>query len=151
MSTSINRLGVLCKVLERTLSETTNPEHTAIPTETLRGVRLASYRPSPRVPYADLIEELDAAEDAIRTVFEMMADGYVPNPGEIEDLRARLLIPIHHGAFALSYERLDEPARWLSELARQRGLRDHVLVMAPGQTERFVAPASAAPLRVDRA
>jgi L-ascorbate metabolism protein UlaG (beta-lactamase superfamily) len=55
-----------------------------------------------------------------------------------EDLRARILIPIHHGAFALSYERLDEPARWLVELARQRGVRDHVLVMAPGQTERFV-------------
>jgi L-ascorbate metabolism protein UlaG (beta-lactamase superfamily) len=57
-----------------------------------------------------------------------------------EDLRARMLIPIHHGAFALSYERLDEPARWLVELARQRGVRDHVLVMAAGQTERFVAP-----------
>jgi L-ascorbate metabolism protein UlaG (beta-lactamase superfamily) len=57
-----------------------------------------------------------------------------------EDLRARILIPIHHGAFALSYERLDEPARWLVDLARQRGVRDHVLVMAPGQTERFVQP-----------
>jgi len=57
-----------------------------------------------------------------------------------EDLRARVLIPIHHGAFALSYERLDEPARWLVELARGRGVRDHVLVMTPGQTERFVAP-----------
>ena len=54
-----------------------------------------------------------------------------------EDLRARLLVPIHHGAFALSYERLDEPVRWLLELATQRGLRDHVIVMAPGQTERF--------------
>lgn len=60
-----------------------------------------------------------------------------------EDLRARILIPIHHGAFALSYERLDEPARWLADLARQRGLRDHVRVMAPGQTERFVQPAAA--------
>jgi L-ascorbate metabolism protein UlaG (beta-lactamase superfamily) len=57
-----------------------------------------------------------------------------------EDLRARILIPIHHGAFALSYERLDEPARWLVELARHRGVRDHVLVMAAGQTERFVQP-----------
>lgn len=57
-----------------------------------------------------------------------------------EDLRARILIPIHHGAFALSYERLDEPVRWLAELARQRGLLDHVLVMAAGQTERFVRP-----------
>jgi L-ascorbate metabolism protein UlaG (beta-lactamase superfamily) len=58
-----------------------------------------------------------------------------------EDLRSRVLIPIHHGAFALSYERLDEPARWLVELARHRGVRDHVLVMTPGQTERFVQPA----------
>jgi L-ascorbate metabolism protein UlaG (beta-lactamase superfamily) len=58
-----------------------------------------------------------------------------------EDLRARLLVPIHHGAFALSYERLDEPARWLVELATERGLREHVMVMAPGQTERFDARA----------
>jgi L-ascorbate metabolism protein UlaG (beta-lactamase superfamily) len=56
-----------------------------------------------------------------------------------EDLRARVLVPIHHGAFALSYERIDEPARWLVELAQHRGLRDHVVVMAPGQTERFAA------------
>lgn len=58
-----------------------------------------------------------------------------------EDLRARILVPIHHGAFPLSYEQLDEPARWLVELARARGVRDHVMVMAAGQTERFVAPA----------
>jgi L-ascorbate metabolism protein UlaG (beta-lactamase superfamily) len=56
-----------------------------------------------------------------------------------EDLRARVFIPIHHGAFALSYEELDEPARWLVELARERGVRDHVVVMAAGQSERFVS------------
>lgn len=66
-----------------------------------------------------------------------------------EDLRARILIPIHHGAFALSYERLDEPVRWLVDLARQRGVRDHVVVMAPGQTERFVQPG--APHRIEPA
>lgn len=55
-----------------------------------------------------------------------------------EDLRSRMLVPIHHGAFPLSYERLDEPARWLVELATQRNLRDHVLMMTAGQTERFV-------------
>jgi L-ascorbate metabolism protein UlaG (beta-lactamase superfamily) len=54
-----------------------------------------------------------------------------------EDLRSRLLVPIHHGAFALSYEKLDEPIRWLIELATARGLRDHVHVMTPGETERF--------------
>jgi len=57
-----------------------------------------------------------------------------------EDLRSRVLIPIHHGAFALSYEQLDEPARWLIELARERGVRDHVVVMHAGQSERFVSP-----------
>ena len=54
-----------------------------------------------------------------------------------EDLRARLLVPIHHGAFPLSYERLDEPVRWLLDLATTRGVRDHVRVLGPGQTERF--------------
>jgi hypothetical protein len=29
--------------------------------------------------------------------------------------------------------------RWLLELATQRGVRDHVLAMAAGQTERFNA------------
>ena len=56
-----------------------------------------------------------------------------------EDLRARLFVPIHHGTFALSYERIEEPLRWLLELAKQRGVRDHVLTMAAGQTERFNA------------
>ncbi len=59
-----------------------------------------------------------------------------------EDLRARLLVPIHHGAFALSYERLDEPLRWLLQLATDRGIRDHVMAMKAGQTERFKASAA---------
>ncbi len=57
-----------------------------------------------------------------------------------EDLRARLLVPIHHGAFALSYEHLGEPARWLADLATERGVRDHVLIMRAGQSERFTRP-----------
>lgn len=60
-----------------------------------------------------------------------------------EDLRARVLVPIHHGAFPLSYEQLDEPARWLVELAKQRGVREHVVVLAAGQSERFVERAAA--------
>jgi L-ascorbate metabolism protein UlaG (beta-lactamase superfamily) len=57
-----------------------------------------------------------------------------------EDLKARLMIPIHHGAFSLSYERLDEPARWLAELVAERGLGEHVKLLAPGESEVFVAP-----------
>ena len=54
-----------------------------------------------------------------------------------EDLRSRILVPIHHGAFALSYEQLDEPARWLLELATTRSVRSHVHLLAAGQSETF--------------
>jgi L-ascorbate metabolism protein UlaG (beta-lactamase superfamily) len=57
-----------------------------------------------------------------------------------EDLRARLMIPVHHGAFALSYERVAEPARWLAELVAERGLDAHVRILAPGESELFVTP-----------
>jgi len=57
------------------------------------------------------------------------------------DLRARLLLPIHHGAFALSYEKLDEPLRLLRETATAYGLREHLLVMQPGQSQRIGAAA----------
>jgi len=58
----------------------------------------------------------------------------------MEDLRARIMIPIHHGAFPLSYERLDEPARWLAELVEERRLGDFVVTLAPGESRLFVPP-----------
>lgn len=60
----------------------------------------------------------------------------------LEDLRARVMIPIHHGAFPLSYERLDEPLRWLDELVDERRLRDFVIALAPGESRVFVPPRS---------
>jgi L-ascorbate metabolism protein UlaG (beta-lactamase superfamily) len=60
----------------------------------------------------------------------------------LEDLRARIMIPIHHGAFPLSYERLDEPLRWLAELVDERRLRDFVIALAPGESRVFVPPRS---------
>lgn len=54
-----------------------------------------------------------------------------------QDLRSRLLIPIHYGAFALSYEKLEEPVRWLTQLSAARGLRDRVRVMSTGETVHF--------------
>ena len=56
-----------------------------------------------------------------------------------EDLRARLLVPIHHGAFPLSYERLDEPVRWLIELATHARRARSRPRDGAGQTERFNA------------
>lgn len=58
----------------------------------------------------------------------------------LEDLRSRVMIPIHHGAFALSYERLDEPRRWLAELVKERRLEDFVIELAPGESRVFVPP-----------
>jgi L-ascorbate metabolism protein UlaG (beta-lactamase superfamily) len=68
-----------------------------------------------------------------------------------EDLRARVLVPIHHGAFALSYEQLDEPVRWLLELAKTRQVRDHVVPMTAGQSERFVSPEASVDITTDDA
>ena len=51
-----------------------------------------------------------------------------------EDLRARQLIPVGHGSFALGYEPLDEPERWLRELVRQRNLESAVTILGHGQT-----------------
>jgi len=53
-----------------------------------------------------------------------------------EDLRARILIPITHGSFLLSYEPLDEPLEWLEELARSRkgALGAGLTVLGHGQT-----------------
>jgi L-ascorbate metabolism protein UlaG (beta-lactamase superfamily) len=63
-----------------------------------------------------------------------------------EDLQARLLMPIRHGTFVRSYERLDEPLRWLGQLVNERGLGDHVAALPPGASRKF---AVAAPSRAE--
>jgi len=60
-----------------------------------------------------------------------------------EDLGSRVMIPIHHGAFALSYEKLHDPPRWLAQLVRERGLERHVIDLAPGESRIFVPPRAA--------
>jgi L-ascorbate metabolism protein UlaG (beta-lactamase superfamily) len=54
-----------------------------------------------------------------------------------EDLQARLMVPIRYGTFQLSYERLEEPLRWLAALVEQRGLADHVAALPPGASRKF--------------
>jgi hypothetical protein len=39
----------------------------------------------------------------------------------------------------LSYEKLDEPLRLLSETATACGVREHLLIMQPGQSQRIGA------------
>ena len=38
------------------------------------------------------------------------------------DLRADWLVPMHYGTFKLSFEDMDEPPRWLRQLAHEHGI-----------------------------
>jgi L-ascorbate metabolism protein UlaG (beta-lactamase superfamily) len=49
------------------------------------------------------------------------------------DLRARWLVPIHWGTFVLSYERVDEPPRWIGELAAGAGLAERLALLRHGE------------------
>jgi L-ascorbate metabolism protein UlaG (beta-lactamase superfamily) len=51
-----------------------------------------------------------------------------------EDLEARILVPIAHGAFPLGYEPLDAPVEWLRQLCAERGYSSRLAVLAPGET-----------------
>lgn len=57
-----------------------------------------------------------------------------------EDLRARLMVPIGYGTFALSYEKMHDPARWMAELVKSRSLEAYVASLRPGESRVFVAP-----------
>jgi L-ascorbate metabolism protein UlaG (beta-lactamase superfamily) len=49
-----------------------------------------------------------------------------------KDLRAHWMVPMHYGTFKLSFEDLDEPPRWLRQLARQEGLAQRVKFLEEG-------------------
>ena len=59
-----------------------------------------------------------------------------------EDLRARLMVPIGYGTFALSYEKMHDPERWMAELVKSRSLEPYVASLRPGESRVFVAPPS---------
>lgn len=59
-----------------------------------------------------------------------------------EDLRARLMVPIGHGTFAMSYEKMHDPERWMAELVRSRSLEPYVATLRPGESRVFVSPPS---------
>ncbi|MBM3837986.1 MAG: MBL fold metallo-hydrolase [Verrucomicrobia bacterium] len=53
------------------------------------------------------------------------------------DLRARWLVPMHYGSFRLSFEELDDPPRWLSELCHRNGLSHHLKILEEGVPQVF--------------
>jgi L-ascorbate metabolism protein UlaG (beta-lactamase superfamily) len=54
-----------------------------------------------------------------------------------KDLHARWLVPMHYGTFRLSFEDLDEPPRWLRQLAAQEGLTHKVRMLEEGVPQVF--------------
>jgi len=53
------------------------------------------------------------------------------------DLRARWLVPMHYGTFKLSFEQLDEPPRWLKELADRDGVSNRLRILEEGAPQVF--------------
>ncbi|MCC6232847.1 MAG: MBL fold metallo-hydrolase [Verrucomicrobiales bacterium] len=49
-----------------------------------------------------------------------------------KDLRSSWFVPMHFGSFKLSFEDLDEPPRWLSQLAQHHGLSHKVRMLEEG-------------------
>jgi L-ascorbate metabolism protein UlaG (beta-lactamase superfamily) len=53
------------------------------------------------------------------------------------DLGSRWLIPMHYGTFKLSFEQLDEPPRWLKELADRDGVSNRLRILEEGVPQIF--------------
>lgn len=49
-----------------------------------------------------------------------------------KDLRARWFVPMHFGTFKLSFESLDEPPRWLENIARREGISHRLRFLEEG-------------------
>ncbi len=49
------------------------------------------------------------------------------------DLRADWLVPMHFGTFRLSFEDMDEPPRWLRQLAEAGGLSHRLRILSEGR------------------
>ena len=54
-----------------------------------------------------------------------------------KDLGAKWLVPMHYGTFKLSFEDMDEPPRWLLEIAATEGLTEKVKILEEGVPEVF--------------
>jgi hypothetical protein len=44
---------------------------------------------------------------------------------------------MHYGTFRLSFEDMDEPPRWLQEIAHRDGLSQHVKILEEGRPQVF--------------
>jgi L-ascorbate metabolism protein UlaG (beta-lactamase superfamily) len=54
-----------------------------------------------------------------------------------KDLRAKILVPMHYGAFRLGFEDLDEPPRWLREIVAGQKLTSRLKILDEGVPKVF--------------
>jgi L-ascorbate metabolism protein UlaG (beta-lactamase superfamily) len=54
-----------------------------------------------------------------------------------KELKSKWLVPMHYGTFKLSFEDLEEPPRWLRQLAQEEGLLRHVKFLEEGRPTVF--------------
>jgi L-ascorbate metabolism protein UlaG (beta-lactamase superfamily) len=54
-----------------------------------------------------------------------------------KDLGAKSLVPMHYGTFRLSFEEMEEPPRWLLQLAEEQGITSKVQILDEGQPTVF--------------
>jgi L-ascorbate metabolism protein UlaG (beta-lactamase superfamily) len=54
-----------------------------------------------------------------------------------KDLRAKKLVPMHYGSFRLAFEDMDEPPRWLKQLAHEHGVAKRLVFLEEGSPRVF--------------